>query len=172
MLFITPRNITNMNPKVKRLQKFVTYSSSIRDDDIKEKSIKMISNGKKTKVDLYARDNEDVRKKSMNFENNKTNLAKLLKVDPVFEDLDTRLYKDFLQQSKSKSKSKSRKKSKSKSKSYPKTITYKKLKPKSKSRKKSKSTSTLRPKQNSKSNSKSNSKTTSKYRKSRTMKSK
>lgn len=170
MLFITPRNITNMNPKVKRLQKFVTYSSSIRDDDIKEKSIKMISNGKKTKVDLYARDNEDVRKKSMNFENNKTNLAKLLKVDPVFEDLDTRLYKDFLQQSKSKSKSKSksRKKSKSKSKSYPKTITYKKLKPKSKSRKKSKSTSTLRPKQKSK----SNSKTTSKYRKSRTMKSK
>lgn len=150
MLFITPRNITNMNPKVKRLQKFVTYSSSIRDNDIKEKSIKMISNGKKTKVDLYARDNEDVRKKSLNFENNKTNLAKLLKVDPVFEDLDTRLYKDFLQQSKSKSKSKSRKKSKYKS--YPKTITYKKLKPKSKSRKKSK--------------------TTSKYGKSRTMKSK
>ena len=170
MLFITPRKITNMNPKVERLQKFVTYSSSIRDDDIKEKSIKMISNGKKTKVDLYARDNEDVRKKSMNFENNKTNLAKLLKVDPVFEDLDTRLYKDFLQQSKSKSKSKSksRKKSKSKSKSYPKTITYKKLKPKSKSRKKSKSTSTLRPKQKSK----SNSKTSSKYGKSRTMKSK
>ena len=160
MLFINPQKITNLNPKVKRLQKFVTYSSSIRDNDIKEKSIKMISNGKKTKLDLYARDNEDVRKKSMNFENNKTNLAKLLKVDPVFEDLDTRLYKDFLQSSKSKYKS------------NPKTITYKKLKPKSKSRKKSKSTSTLRPKRKSKSKSKTKTYTKNRKSRTRTMKSK
>ena len=37
----------------------------------------------------------------MQFDNNKTNLAKLLKVDPVFEDLDTRLYNDFLVNAKS-----------------------------------------------------------------------
>jgi hypothetical protein len=86
----------NPNRKVKRLQKLLTYSSSIDNDSIKQKSIKMISNGKKTKVDLYSRDDDDIRKKSMQFDNNKTNLAKLLKVDPVFEDLDTRLYNDFL----------------------------------------------------------------------------
>lgn len=86
----------NHNRKVKRFQKLLTYSSSIDNDSIKQKSIKMISNGKKTKVDLYSRNDDDIRKKSMQFDNNKTNLAKLLKVDPVFEDLDTRLYKDFL----------------------------------------------------------------------------
>jgi len=86
----------NPNRKVKRLQKLLTYSSSIDNDSIKQKSIKMISNGKKTKVDLYSRDDDDIRKKSVQFDNNKTNLAKLLKVDPVFEDLDSRLYKDFL----------------------------------------------------------------------------
>jgi hypothetical protein len=86
----------NPNIKVKRLQKLLTYSSSIDNDSIKQKSIKMISNGKKTKVDLYSRDDDDIRKKSVQFDNNKTNLAKLLKVDPVFEDLDSRLYKDFL----------------------------------------------------------------------------
>ena len=96
-----------INPKVKRLQKLITYSSSIHNDDIKEKGIKMVSNGKKTKLDLYTRSNDDINKKTMQFENNKTNLAKLLKVDPVFEDLDTRLYNDFFKQSKYKSKSKS-----------------------------------------------------------------
>lgn len=98
----------NPNRKVKRLQKLLTYSSSIDNDSIKQKSIKMISNGEKTKVDLYSRDDDDIRKKSMQFDNNKTNLAKLLKVDPVFEDLDTRLYNDFLVNVKSnKSKTKS-----------------------------------------------------------------
>lgn len=86
----------NPNRKVKRLQKLLTYSSSIDNDSIKQKSIKMISNGEKTKVDLYSRNDDDIRKKTMQFDNNKTNLAKLLKVDPVFEDLDSRLYKDFL----------------------------------------------------------------------------
>ena len=43
----------NPNRKVKRLQKLLTYSSSIDNDSIKQKSIKMISNGEKTKVDLY-----------------------------------------------------------------------------------------------------------------------
>lgn len=98
----------NPNRKVKRLQKLLTYSSSINNDSIKQKSIKMISNGKKTKVDLYSRNDDDIRKKSMQFDNNKTNLAKLLKVDPVFEDLDTRLYNDFLVNVKSKSKTKSK----------------------------------------------------------------
>ena len=102
----------NPNRKVKRLQKMLTYSSSIDNDSIKQKSIKMISNGKKTKVDLYSRDDDDIRKKSMQFDNNKTNLAKLLKVDPVFEDLDSRLYKDFLVNVKS---NKSKLKSKTKS---------------------------------------------------------
>lgn len=98
----------NPNRKVKRLQKLLTYSSSIDNDSIKQKSIKMISNGEKTKVDLYSRNDDDIRKKSMQFDNNKTNLAKLLKVDPVFEDLDTRLYNDFLVNVKSnKSKTKS-----------------------------------------------------------------
>jgi len=100
----------NPNRKVKRLQKLLTYSSSIDNDSIKQKSIKMISNGEKTKVDLYSRDDDDIRKKSMQFDNNKTNLAKLLKVDPVFEDLDTRLYNDFLVNVKSKSKSNTTKK--------------------------------------------------------------
>lgn len=98
----------NPNRKVKRLQKLLTYSSSIDNDSIKQKSIKMISNGKKTKVDLYSRNDDDIRKKSMQFDNNKTNLAKLLKVDPVFEDLDTRLYNDFLVNVKSKSKTNKR----------------------------------------------------------------
>ena len=98
----------NPNRKVKRLQKLLTYSSSIDNDSIKQKSIKMISNGEKTKVDLYSRNDDDIRKKSIQFDNNKTNLAKLLKVDPVFEDLDTRLYNDFLVNVKSnKSKTKS-----------------------------------------------------------------
>ena len=98
----------NPNRKVKRLQKLLTYSSSIDNDSIKQKSIKMISNGEKTKVDLYSRNDDDIRKKTMQFDNNKTNLAKLLKVDPVFEDLDTRLYNDFLVNVKSnKSKTKS-----------------------------------------------------------------
>jgi len=98
----------NTNRKVKRLQKLLTYSSSIDNDSIKQKSIKMISNGKKTKVQLYSRNDDDILKKSMQFDNNKTNLAKLLKVDPVFEDLDTRLYNDFLVNVKSnKSKTKS-----------------------------------------------------------------
>lgn len=106
----------NPNRKVKRLQKLLTYSSSIDNDSIKQKSIKMISNGEKTKVDLYSRNDDDIRKKTMQFDNNKTNLAKLLKVDPVFEDLDSRLYKDFLVNVKSnKSKLKSKLKSKTKS---------------------------------------------------------
>lgn len=102
----------NPNRKVKRLQKLLTYSSSIDNDSIKQKSIKMISNGEKTKVDLYSRNDDDIRKKTMQFDNNKTNLAKLLKVDPVFEDLDTRLYNDFLVNVKS---NKSKLKSKTKS---------------------------------------------------------
>lgn len=102
----------NPNRKVKRLQKLLTYSSSIDNDSIKQKSIKMISNGEKTKVDLYSRNDDDIRKKTMQFDNNKTNLAKLLKVDPVFEDLDSRLYKDFLVNVKS---NKSKLKSKTKS---------------------------------------------------------
>lgn len=128
-------NYDNPNRKVKRLQKLLTYSSSIDNDSIKQKSIKMISNGEKTKVDLYSRNDDDIRKKSMQFDNNKTNLAKLLKVDPVFENLDTRLYNDFLVNVKSnttkkrrnrkkrvlkkdyKNKSKSNKSNKSKSKS-------------------------------------------------------
>lgn len=128
-------NYDNPNRKVKRLQKLLTFSSSIDNDSIKQKSIKMISNGEKTKVDLYSRNDDDIRKKSMQFDNNKTNLAKLLKVDPVFENLDTRLYNDFLVNVKSnttkkrrnrkkrvlkkdyKNKSKSNKSNKSKSKS-------------------------------------------------------
>lgn len=109
----------NPNRKVKRLQKLLTYSSSIDNDGIKQKSIKMISNGEKTKVDLYSRNDDDIRKKSMQFDNNKTNLAKLLKVDPVFGDLDTRLYNDFsvnVKSNKSKSKSKSNRTNKIKNK--------------------------------------------------------
>jgi len=135
----------NPNRKVKRLQKLLTYSSSIDNDSIKQKSIKMISNGEKTKVDLYSRNDDDIRKKSMQFDNNKTNLAKLLKVDPVFEDLDTRLYNDFLVNAKS-NKSKSKSKSKSNTKSNTnrnKGVTKKYYKNKSKSNKsKSKSVST------------------------------
>jgi|UniRef100_A0A6C0IN36 hypothetical protein len=86
----------NPNRKENKIQKLITYSSSIDNDSIKQKSVKMISNGKKTKVNLYSRDDDYIRKKSMQFDNNKTNLANLLKVDPVFEDLDSRLYKDFL----------------------------------------------------------------------------
>ena len=86
----------NPNRKETKIQKLITYSSSIDNDSIKQKSVKMISNGKKTKVNLYSRDDDYIRKKSMQFDNNKTNLANLLKVDPVFEDLDSRLYKDFL----------------------------------------------------------------------------
>lgn len=82
-------------PKVKRLQKLIAYSSKINNDDIRQKSIQMITNGKNTKVDLYSRKNNDIHKKTMKFENNKKNLEKLLKVNPVFEELDTRLYKDF-----------------------------------------------------------------------------
>ena len=86
----------NPNRKENKIQKLITYSSSIDNDSIKQKSVKMISNGKKTKVNLYSRDDDYIRKKSMQFDNNKTNLANLLKVDPVFEDLESRLYKDFL----------------------------------------------------------------------------
>ena len=103
----------NPNRKVKRLQKLLTYSSSIDNDSIKQKSIKMISNGEKTKVDLYSRNDDDIRKKTMQFDNNKTNLAKLLKVDPVFEDLDTRLNNDFLVNAKSNKTKKRRNRTKS-----------------------------------------------------------
>ena len=98
----------NSNPKIKRLQKVLTYSSSIDNDNILQKSIKLISNGKKTQVDTYTRNNDDIRKKTIQFDNNKTNLAKLLKVEPVFEDLDIRLYNDFLVNTQTKSKSKSK----------------------------------------------------------------
>ena len=50
----------NPNRKVKRLQKLLTYSSSIDNDSIKQKSIKMISNGEKTKVDLYSRNENNL----------------------------------------------------------------------------------------------------------------
>ena len=125
----------NPNRKVKRLQKLLTYSSSIDNDSIKQKSIKMISNGKKTKVDLYSRDDDDIRKKSVQFDNNKTNLAKLLKVDPVFEDLDTRLYNDFLVNVKSKSKSKSKSNTTKKRRNRKKRVLKKYYKNKSKSNK-------------------------------------
>ena len=125
----------NPNRKVKRLQKLLTYSSSIDNDSIKQKSIKMISNGEKTKVDLYSRNDDDIRKKSMQFDNNKTNLAKLLKVDPVFEDLDTRLYNDFLVNVKSKSKSKSKSNTTNKITNRKKRVTKKYYKNKSKSNK-------------------------------------
>lgn len=126
----------NPNRKVKRLQKLLTYSSFIDNDSIKQKSIKMISNGEKTKVDLYSRNDDDIRKKSMQFDNNKTNLAKLLKVDPVFEDLDTRLYNDFLVNIKSnKSKTKSNTNTNTNRK---KRVTKKYYKNKSKSKSKSK----------------------------------
>ena len=131
----------NPNRKVKRLQKLLTYSSSIDNDSIKQKSIKMISNGEKTKVDLYSRNDDDIRKKTMQFDNNKTNLAKLLKVDPVFEDLDTRLYNDFLVNAKSnrlKSKSNKTKKRRNRTnkiKNRKKRVTKKYYKNKSKSNK-------------------------------------
>lgn len=148
----------NPNRKVKRLQKLLTYSSSIDNDSIKQKSIKMISNGKKTKVDLYSRNDDDIRKKSMQFDNNKTNLAKLLKVDPVFEDLDTRLYNDFLVNVKSnKSKTKSNRRHKIKNKitngkkkntNRNKGVTKKYYKNKSKSKTKSASSSSTNQKRN------------------------
>ena len=131
----------NPNRKVKRLQKLLTYSSSIDNDSIKQKSIKMISNGEKTKVDLYSRNDDDIRKKTMQFDNNKTNLAKLLKVDPVFEDLDSRLYNDFLVNAKSnrlKSKSNKTKKRRNRTnkiKNRKKRVTKKYYKNKSKSNK-------------------------------------
>ena len=96
------KRLKNANKKVKTLKKMVSHTSLIsknnnmEKDDIIQKSIQLVSNGKKTKVDIYARNNDDVNRKSMQFDNNKTNLAKLLKVDPVFGDLDTRLYNDFL----------------------------------------------------------------------------
>lgn len=136
----------NPNRKVKRLQKLLTYSSSIDNDSIKQKSIKMISNGKKTKVDLYSRNDDDIRKKSMQFDNNKTNLAKLLKVDPVFEDLDTRLYNDFLVNVKSKTKTKTNKRT-NRNTIRKKKITKKYYKNKSKSNK-SKSSSSSNKKRN------------------------
>ena len=136
----------NPNRKVKRLQKLLTYSSSINNDSIKQKSIKMISNGKKTKVDLYSRNDDDIRKKSMQFDNNKTNLAKLLKVDPVFEDLDTRLYNDFLVNVKSKTKTKTNKRT-NRNTIRKKKITKKYYKNKSKSNK-SKSSSSSNKKRN------------------------
>ena len=135
----------NPNRKVKRLQKLLTYSSSIDNDSIKQKSIKMISNGKKTKVDLYSRDDDDIRKKSVQFDNNKTNLAKLLKVDPVFEDLDSRLYKDFLVNVKS-NKSKSNKSKTKSNKSKTKSNKSKKSKSKTKSASSNKKRNTRRKK--------------------------
>jgi len=102
----------NNIPKVKKLQKLLSSSTLIINDDIKQNSIQMISNGIKTKVDLVSRENNNIRKKAIRFENNKTNLAKLLKVKPVFEDLDSRLYNNFLliKHQKSKSKPKTKKK--------------------------------------------------------------
>lgn len=131
----------NPNRKVKRLQKLLTYSSSIDNDSIKQKSIKMISNGEKTKVDLYSRNDDDIRKKTMQFDNNKTNLAKLLKVDPVFEDLNTRLHNDFLLKVKT-NKSKTKSNTTNKITNRKKRVTKKYYKNKSKSNKsKSKSVS-------------------------------
>ena len=129
----------NPNGKVKRLQKLLTYSSFIDNDGIKQKGINMISNGEKTKVDLYSRNDDDIRTKSMQFDNNKTNLAKLLKIDPVFEDLETRLYNDFLVNVKSKnSKTKSNRKTNTNRK---KSMTKKYYKNKSKSASSSSSSS-------------------------------
>ena len=110
----------------------------------------MISNGEKTKVDLYSRNDDDIRKKSMQFDNNKTNLAKLLKVDPVFEDLDTRLYNDFLVNVKSnKSKTKSKTKSNTnRNTNRKKRVTKKYYKNKSKSKTKSASSSSSSKKKN------------------------
>jgi hypothetical protein len=145
----------NPNRKVKRLQKLLTYSSSIDNDSIKQKSIKMISNGKKTKVDLYSRDDDDIRKKSVQFDNNKTNLAKLLKVDPVFEDLDSRLYKDFLvnvKSNKSKLKSKTKSNRKNGNTIGKKGVTKKYYKNKSKSNKSKSKTKTKSASSNKKRN--------------------
>ena len=125
----------NPNRKVKRLQKLLTYSSFIDNDSIKQKSIKMISNGEKTKVDIYSRNDDDIRKKSMQFDNNKTNLAKLLKVDPVFEDLDTRLYNDFLVNVKSNKSNKNRNTNTNRNTNRKKRVTKKYYKNKSKTNK-------------------------------------
>ena len=133
----------NPSRKVKRLQKLLTYSSSIDNDSIKQKSIKMISNGEKTKVDLYSRNDDDIRKKSMQFDNNKTNLAKLLKVDPVFENLDTRLYNDFLVNVKSNTTKKRRNRKKRVLKKY-----YKNKSKSNKSKSKSVSSSSSNKKRN------------------------
>ena len=123
------KKVKNTNKKVKTLKKLVSHTSLINKnsnmekDDIIQKSIQLVSNGKKTKVDIYARNNDDVNKKSMQFDNNKTNLAKLLKVDPVFGDLDTRLYNDFLKNGtrKAKPKIKGTKKKRKKIKKRPRT---------------------------------------------------
>ena len=138
----------NPNRKVKRLQKLLTYSSFIDNDSIKQKSIKMISNGEKTKVDLYSRNDDDIRKKSMQFDNNKTNLAKLLKVDPVFEDLDTRLYNDFLVNVKSNKSNKNRNTNTNRNTNRKKRVTKKYYKNKSKSKTKSASSSSSSKKKN------------------------
>ena len=90
------KGLKTINPKAKTLKKLITYTSYIDNDNIQQKSIKMISNRKKTKIHLYSRNNDKINRKSMQFNNNKKKLAKLLKVHPIAEDLNSRLYNDFL----------------------------------------------------------------------------
>jgi hypothetical protein len=121
------KKIKHFNHKAKTLKKIVAYTSTIDNDDIKQKSIKMISNGKKTKVQIYTRNNANIIKKNMQFDNNKLNLAKLLKVDPVVEDLNTRLYNDFFKSNNVNFKSKLKPK-KNKNKKQTKSSTKKNIK--------------------------------------------
>ena len=98
----------------------------------------MISNGDKTNVQLYSRNNDNIHKKTMKFDNNKTNLAKLLKDDPVFENIDKRLYKDFLKPNKNKKTKTKTKKQKQKQKQKNKKTKTKTKKQKNKKTKKQK----------------------------------
>jgi hypothetical protein len=127
-----------INSKAKTLKKFVSYSSHIDNDNIQQKSIKMISNGKKTNVLLFSRDNDKINRKSMQFNNNKRNLANILKINPVAKDLNDRLYNDFFKSNNVKVKS-SNSKSKNNRKSKSESDTKKKKKRKTNAKSKTKS---------------------------------
>lgn len=90
---------SNKNPKIKQLHKYITHYSKMDNNNsknIQEKSLQLISNGVNTKVDVYSRKNDDIKKQSMQFDNNKSNLEKILNIEPIFKDLDLRLINDFM----------------------------------------------------------------------------
>ena len=93
---------SNKNPKIKQLHKYITHYSKMdnnnnnNNNNIQEKSLQLISNGINTKVDVYSRKNDDIKKQSMQFDNNKSNLEKILNIEPIFKDLDLRLINDFM----------------------------------------------------------------------------